>query len=183
MEITLKLTTSSTKALQLWVKTEVVEVVAVTFQSATFNTPQVSKLRLVRSENKGQVKTKLKRAKMMQSEDNKFTASIYQEFEQKLYKVFGFGIEDLKKVINSPDTPENKGRDLDQDLKEALEAGGAPQLRWEMNNVIVCLEYVFMYRKMGRLPTYEEWANHILSLDIGMTREELVPFEKGMFKK
>ena len=46
-----------------------------------------------------------------------------------------------------------------------------------MNNVIACLEYIFMYRKMGRLPTYDEWADHILSLDIGMKREDLVPFD------
>ena len=117
----------------------------------------------------------------MQQEDNKFIETIYQDFEQKLYKVFGFGIEDLKKVINKPDTPERKGSDLDRDLKEAFEAGGAPHLRWQMNNVIVCLEYVFMFRKMGRLPSYQEWADHILTLDIGMTREELVPFEKQMF--
>ena len=117
----------------------------------------------------------------MQPEDNKFLDTIYKEFEQKLYKVFGFGIEDLKKVINKPDTPERKGSDLDRDLEEAFKAGGAPQLRWQMNNVIVCLEYVFMFRKMGRLPSYDEWADHILTLDIGMTREELVPFEKQMF--
>ena len=111
----------------------------------------------------------------MQPEDNKFIDTIYKDFEQKLYKVFGFGIEDLKKVLNRPEAPEQKGHDLDQELREAFEAGGAPQLRWEMNNVIVCLEYVFMSRKMGRLPSYDEWADHILTLDIGMTHEELVP--------
>ena len=50
-----------------------------------------------------------------------------------------------------------------------------------MNNEIACLEYVFMFRKMGRLPTYDEWADHILSLDIGMKREELVPFDNKEF--
>ena len=44
----------------------------------------------------------------MQPEENKFLDTIYRDFEQKLYKVFGFGIEDLKKVINKPDTPEKK---------------------------------------------------------------------------
>ena len=75
----------------------------------------------------------------MTSEDNAFIDNIYRDFEQKLYKVFGFGIEDLKKVVNKPDRTEKKGHDLDQELREAFEAGGAPQLRWEMNNVIVCL--------------------------------------------
>ena len=117
----------------------------------------------------------------MKPDSNKFVDTIYQDFEQKLYKVFGFGIEDLKKIVNRPDTPEQKGHDLDQELQEAFEAGGAPQLRWQMNNEIACLEYVFMFRKMGRPPTYDEWADHILSLDIGMTREELVPFDNTNF--
>ena len=117
----------------------------------------------------------------MQPDDNKFIETIYDDFEQKLYKVFGFGIEDLKKVINKPNTPEREGRDLEQDFQRAFEAGGAPQLRWEMNNVIVCLEYVFMSKDMDRMPTYDEWADHILSLDIGMKREELVPFDNKDF--
>ena len=75
----------------------------------------------------------------MKPDSNKFVDTIYQDFEQKLYKVFGFGIEDLKKIVNRPDTSEQKGHDLDQELQEAFEAGGAPQLRWQMNNVIVCL--------------------------------------------
>ena len=117
----------------------------------------------------------------MKPDNNKFVDTIYQDFEQKLYKVFGFGIEDLKKIVNQPNTPEKEGRDLDQEFKEAFEVGGVPQLRWQMNNEIACLEYVFMYRKMGRWPTYDEWAHHILSLDIGMKREELVPFDNKEF--
>ena len=45
----------------------------------------------------------------MQPEDKKFIDTIYKDFEQKLYKVFGFGIEDLKKVINRPEAPQKKG--------------------------------------------------------------------------
>ena len=48
------------------------------------------------------------------------------------------------------------GHDLDLELKEAYEAGGAPQLRWQMNNIIVCLEYVYMMDRMDREPTYDE---------------------------
>lgn len=113
----------------------------------------------------------------MSINENHFIDKIYYEFEQKLYKVFGFGIEDLKKVLDRPDTPEKAGHDLDLELKEAYEAGGAPQLRWQMNNIIVCLEYVYMMDRMDREPTYDEWVDHILSLNIGMTRDDLVPFE------
>ena len=119
----------------------------------------------------------------MQPEDNKFIDTIYKDFEQKLYKVFGFGIEDLKKVLHRPEAPEKKGHDLDEQFKEAFEAGGAPQLRREMNNVIACLEYVFMSRKMDGWPTYDEWADHILSLDIGMTKDDLIPFDNKKFRK
>ena len=55
----------------------------------------------------------------MQPEDNKFIDTIYKDFEQKLYKVFGFGIEDLKKVLNRAEAPEKKGHDLDEQFKEA----------------------------------------------------------------
>ena len=57
---------------------------------------------------------------MMQPEDNKFLDTIYKDFEQKLYKVFGFGIEDLKKVINRPDTPEKKEVTWIENLRKHL---------------------------------------------------------------
>ena len=53
----------------------------------------------------------------MQIENNKFIDNLYHEFEQKLFKVFGFGIEDLKKVLDRPDTPEREGHDLVAKLK------------------------------------------------------------------
>ena len=31
---------------------------------------------------------------------------------------------------------------------------------------------------MGRKANYDEWVEHILSLDIGMTKEELIPFDE-----
>ena len=113
----------------------------------------------------------------MSTEENHFIDKIYYEFEQKLYKVFGFGIDELKKVLDRPETPERPGHDLELELKEAYETGGAPQLRWQMNNIIVCLEYVFMMDRMDREPTYDEWVDHIMSLNIGMTKDDLVPFE------
>ena len=88
----------------------------------------------------------------MPPEDNKFIDNLYHEFEQKLFKVFGFGIEDLKKVLDRPDTPEQRGHDLDAELKAAFDEGGAPQLRWQMNNVIACLEFVYMIDRLDREP-------------------------------
>lgn len=50
----------------------------------------------------------------MPPEDNKFIDNLYHEFEQKLFKVFGFGIEDLEKVLDRADTDERPGHCLDR---------------------------------------------------------------------
>ena len=63
-------------------------------------------------------------------------------------------------------------------MAKPVERGGAPQLRWQMNNEIACLEYLRMSDRMGRKANYDEWADHILSLNIGMTKEELIPFDE-----
>lgn len=115
----------------------------------------------------------------MPLEHDKFTNNLYHEFEQKLFRVFGFGIEDLKKVLDRPDTDERRGHCLETNFKEAFDEGGAPQLRWEMNNTIVCLEYIYMSQRLEREATYDEWVQHILSLNIGMTKDDLVPFENS----
>ena len=62
----------------------------------------------------------------MPPEDNKFIDNLYHEFEQKLFKVFGFGIEDLKKVLDRSDTDERRGHCLEINFKEATEKFGAP---------------------------------------------------------
>ena len=35
-----------------------------------------------------------------------------------------------------------------------------------------------MSDRMGRKANYDEWVEHIVSLNIGMTKEELIPFDK-----
>ena len=114
----------------------------------------------------------------MPPEDNKFIDNLYHVFEQKLFRVFGFGIEDLKKVLDRPDTPEREGHDLDAKLQAAFDEGGAPQLRWEINIIIVCLERVYMIDRLGRNPTFKEWGDRVEELDFGMTRDDLVPVDE-----
>jgi len=114
----------------------------------------------------------------MQNENNKFIDNLYHEFEQKLFKVFGFGINGLKQVLDSPPTATHPGHCLDTIFKNAFDEAGAPLLRWHMHNVIVCLEYIYMSDRLGRKATYEEWKHHILSLNIGMTEEDLQPFDE-----
>ena len=112
----------------------------------------------------------------MEEPKNKFINNLYHEFEQKLLRVFGFGIDSLKEVLDSPPTDTHPGHCLDTILKNAFDEGGAPQLRWQMNNVIACLEFVYMIERLDREPTYDEWADRVKELDIGMTRDDLVPF-------
>lgn len=109
--------------------------------------------------------------------ENQFIENIYHDFEQKLFKVFGYSIEDLKTVLDRPDTPEQEGHNLDQELKLAFEHGGVVRLRREMNNIIACLEAVYMMQKLGRRPTFDEWADRVEELDFGMKRSDLNRFE------
>lgn len=51
---------------------------------------------------------------------DRFTDKLYDEFEQKLFRVFGYSIEDLKTVLDRPDTTEREGHDLEQELKKEL---------------------------------------------------------------
>lgn len=114
----------------------------------------------------------------MPLEDNKFINNLYQEFEQKLHQVFGFGSEDLNSVLDRPDTPDRRGHDLVAELKAAFDEGGAPQLCWQTNIIIVCLEHVYMIDRLGRNPTFNEWCNRVEELDIGTTKQDLVPVEE-----
>ena len=47
-----------------------------------------------------------------------------------------------------------------------------------MNNEIAFLEYLRMSNRIGRKANYDELAEHILSLNVGMTKEELIPFDE-----
>ena len=74
----------------------------------------------------------------MKETNNKFVDRLYQDFEQKLFKVFGFGIEGLRIAIDLPESEARPRHSVDDRLNEAFERGGAPQLRWQMNNEIAC---------------------------------------------
>ena len=73
-----------------------------------------------------------------------------------MFKVFGYSIEDLKTVLDRPNTPEREGHNLDQEFQLAFEQGGVVGLRQEMNDTIACLEAVYLMEKLGRRPTFEE---------------------------
>ena len=87
----------------------------------------------------------------MLTEDNKFVDRVYQDFEQKLFKVFGFGIVGLRIEIDLPESEVRPRHPADNQLNEAFQRGGAPQLRWQINNEIACLEYLRMSDRMGKI--------------------------------
>ena len=106
----------------------------------------------------------------------RFMNKIYNEFEQNLLRVFGYSIENLKTVLDRPDTEEREGHNLDQELKAAFEEGGAIGLRREMNCIIARLEAVYMMDELGRKPTFEEWIHRVEELDFGMKRSDMTNF-------
>ena len=109
----------------------------------------------------------------MLQDSNIFIQHIYDDFEQKLQKVFGYTINDLKYVLDRPDTQEREGHDLELELAIALTHGGVALLRREMNSIIIRLEIVYMIDRLGRKPTNNEILNRIEELDIGIPEFEL----------
>ena len=114
--------------------------------------------------------------------ENRFIDKIFTEFEQKLFRVFGFGYAELEVVLNREPEEDLEGNNVTDNFAEAFKNGGPAELRWEMNNTIACLEYIYMCQRLERHATYEEWANHIESLNIGFCREDLAFFDVKMFE-
>ena len=113
-------------------------------------------------------------ASIFNSEDF-FTASLFQEFEANLDTVFGFSYSDLKTTLDRADTPERKGYSVDQELRDAFEEGGTPQLRWMMKNIVINLSYIFLSEELGRRATFEEWVSTVESFDVGIGRMDMDP--------
>ena len=113
-------------------------------------------------------------ASIFNSEDF-FTASLFQEFEANLDNVFGFSYSDLKTTLDRADTPELKGYSVDQELRDAFEEGGTPQLRWMMKNIVINLSYIFLSEELGRNATFEEWVSTVESFDVGIGRMDMDP--------
>ena len=113
-------------------------------------------------------------ASILNSED-RFTALVFEEFEANLDTVFGFNYADLKTTLDRPDTPEQEGYSVDEELKVAFEEGGAPKLRWMMKNIILNLSYIFLSNELGRNAMFEEWVSTVESFDVGIGRMDMDP--------
>lgn len=106
---------------------------------------------------------------------DRFSASLLNQFEENLYIIFGFGYEGLKTTLDRPHEDDRRGYSIDQELKEAFDEGGAPQLRWQMKSVIMNLHYIFLSKELGYNASFEEWVNSIESYEIGISRQDMAP--------
>lgn len=95
---------------------------------------------------------------------------LYQEFEQNLDRIFGFTIQRFKEFIH------DEG-EMDQEFDEYWSSGGEQSLRHMMGIRIACLDYIFMSEELGRDGTFEEFCDRVEELEVGLNREDLVPFE------
>ena len=68
---------------------------------------------------------------------NQFVDNLYNEFEDKLWAVLGFGLHGLRATLNKPATSDRDAFNVDKELEQTFEQGGAPQLRWQMKNFII----------------------------------------------
>ena len=114
--------------------------------------------------------------------NNPFANRMFVEFEQKLYRIFGFGYCDLAIVLDRETEKGVRGHNLADNLAKAYEEGGPAQLRWEMNNTIACLQYIILSNRLERYASYEEWVEDIEKLNFGFCRKDLNPFDVQMFE-
>ena len=106
---------------------------------------------------------------------NQFVDNLYNEFEDKLWAVLGFGLDGLRTTLNKPASSDRDAYDIDKELEQAFEQGGAPQLRWQMKNFIINLHYICLGRELGRNPTFEEWVKSMESYNVGIGRHDMEP--------
>ena len=94
---------------------------------------------------------------------------LYKEFEDNLDRIFGFSSERFKEYTRDDG-------EMDREFDEHFSSGGEMQLRHVMGIRIVCLDYIFMSEELGRDATFEEFCDRVEELDVGLTRDDLVPF-------
>ena len=95
---------------------------------------------------------------------------LYREFENNINRIFDFSIQRFREL--QPDDGK-----MDREFDEYWSSGGEQSLRHAMGIRIVCLDYFFMRDELGRDGTFEEFCDRVEELDVGLKREDLVPFD------
>ena len=48
-------------------------------------------------------------------------------------------------------------------------------MRWQIENFIINLHYIYLGRELGRNPTFEEWVSSMESYNVGIGRHNMEP--------
>ena len=104
---------------------------------------------------------------------NPFLKSLFDDFHFKIKTVLKIDFDRLKEILDCPKTDEQNAYSVEQDLENAFEQGGAPQLRWKMKGIIMNLHYIALCNELKRNATYDEWVNSMEAYDVGITRDDM----------
>ena len=81
---------------------------------------------------------------------NPFMQSLYQEFEENLYRLFSLTLDEFRKF------EADQGDDIDEEFASIFEKLGPLRLREAMNWKIIALATIYEERKTGKRMTLDE---------------------------
>ena len=104
---------------------------------------------------------------------NPFLNSLFDDFQFKIKTVLKIDFDRLKEILDCSKTDEQNAYSVEQDLTNAFQQGGAPQLRWKMKGIIMNLHYIALCNELKRNATYDEWVNSMEAYKVGITRKDM----------
>ena len=102
---------------------------------------------------------------------NPFMQSLYQEFEENLYRLFSLTLDEFRKL------EADQGDDIDEEFASIFEKLGPLRLREAMNWKIIVLAAIHEERKTGKRMTLDEIGAFAWTLGLNM-----VVLEEGELK-
>ena len=93
---------------------------------------------------------------------NPFMKPLYQEFEENLYRLFGFTLDEFRKF------EADQGNDINEEFAAVFEKLGHLHLREAMNWKIISLATIFEERKTGKRMTLDEIGAFAWTLGLNM---------------
>jgi hypothetical protein len=104
------------------------------------------------------------------NEDNKFIKRLQNEFEGHIVDIFGCTFQEYLDIIPG-------GADkLKEDCQHAFEQGGMAGLRYMMKSSIAVLDFIYFMETEDKEWGFEDFVQRATSLNIGIRRDELVPW-------
>ena len=93
---------------------------------------------------------------------NPFMQSLYQEFEENLYRLFGLTFDEFRQF------EADQGDDVDEEFAAVFEKLGPLHLREAMNWKIIALATIYEERKTGKRMTLDEIGAFAWTLGLNM---------------